>query len=58
MADLTREIEKSDLYINPDEYFRQMLELYTMLPPSPFRKLKKESDSDGPRKEQEINENN
>lgn len=35
--------EEHDEYIDPNEVYREMLELYTMLPPVPFRKKQKKS---------------
>ena len=37
--------EEHDEYIDPNEVYREMLELYTMLPPSPFRKRQKKTKS-------------
>jgi hypothetical protein len=38
--------EEYDEYIESNELFEQMLELYTMLPPFPFRKTQKKPKSD------------
>jgi hypothetical protein len=38
--------EEHDEYIESNELFKQMLELYTMLSPFPFRKTQEKSKSD------------
>jgi hypothetical protein len=40
-----RQKEENDELADPNEVYSQMLELYTMLPPFPFKKKKKKDNS-------------